>query len=338
VTEKTIVGIFDNVIPVEIYHAANLATVWISDSLSNSLPGIDYFPTQSCLYCRSVEKHIDRLSASCRGVIFANTCTSMEKLYEIFLRKSAMDFVEMVDVPKVASEASVYFYKERLKSLAVKMEAQYGLPVEKESLHEAIKLNNKLRNTLRGKKLYRSLLLKDDPLSLSNIKGKIGRIETHEEKHRGDRPRLLVMGARIEEASLAKAVEQEGACVAVYLTDNGDSYNSISVDENTGDPFEALARGYLDIGRGRRTITELPDIKMLREMVVNERIDGIVTLSYPYCARTVYDVAWVKKHREWLDVPMLNLQMDNTGMASAGLRNRISAFIEMVEAREGKYV
>ncbi len=335
-TEKNIVGIFDNTIPVEIFHAGHLSTVWLPDFIGHSTSGIDYLPTQSCLFCRIAEKQVDQLPKNFFGVVFASSCTAMEKLYEVFMSKSNMKFIEIVDLPKVVNEASIHFYKERLKDLVMKMKTLYGLRIEAESLNEAIKLNNRLRGILREKKQYRSFLLKGDPLSFTNLKEKIRYVEACEEEQCSDRPRLLILGTRIEEDTLARAIEEEGACVATFLTDNGFPYNNFTVDENAKDPFESLARGYLDIFKGRRTATELPDIKMLRELIERENVDGIVSLSYPFCAKMVYDIAWVRRHRETLGVPMLNLQIDNNSMVSAGLKNRISAFIEIIETKKGK--
>lgn len=330
-THEPIVVVGDNFVPEEILHAAGLATVRLANVIDRDLDQSAYFPSQSCAFCRSAEKVVTQAHRRFAGAVMTSSCTAMETLYEVFLRKSELAFVHLLDIPKAQSALSGDAYRHRLAHFVKVLEAWRGEKIESKSLEKAIQLNNRLRLALTKAKTCRSIALKDYPVSLASLGDAIEAVERTEVRSPNGSPRILVTGSRLREDVVFQAIEDEGGYAVASLTDDGHSYNQIRVAEQSNDVLLAIAEGYLNENEFKRTITGLPDIDKLQNLISSENINGIVSLSYPFCAKTGYDNAWLRKHGEELRVPILFYQVEDVNSASAGLRNRLGAFIEILQ-------
>lgn len=326
--KKNVIGIVGNSIPEEIFQAAGFATMRLTDVISDNASFESFFPSQSCLFCKKAEKMVSDIHNSLKGVVFASSCTAMEKLYEVFKKESRLDIVEIFDIPKVINKHSIHFFRNRVNEFVKRLETKYSVRVETDALFEAIKLNNRLRKRLKEKRIYRSFIFKNNPISLDNLSEKIKYLNLLVE-NRQPPPKIILVGSRFQEDIIAEAFKEEGGNASVFLTDDGDYFNNIIIQEDI-DPFDAIVNGCLEVLKWGQNITKLPDIEVFKELIKEEDIKGIVTLSYPFCAKTNYDIAWLKKNKEALNVPIIYIQIDNIASVSAGLRNRINAFIETI--------
>jgi len=324
----------DSHIPAEIFHAAGLATVRLTDLVDDAAAGPQYLPAQSCAFCRSAERTAGFLKDRVSGIVFASSCTAMEKLYEIFLRKSGLGFVAMVDLPKGRDAAAAAFYAQRLAALLSRLERHFGAAADAASLARAFKLNNGLRRALTERGAYASYLFKGRPLSLGNLEACIGEAELWWEPDCG-LPRLMVVASRLQEDAVREAILEEGGNVVLFASDEGHSLNAVQVPQGGTHPLLDLAGAYLSGRDGARSICGLPEVSLFSRLIRERRVDAVVTLSYPFCARTGYDAAWVRRQRRELQVPVLDVQTDAVGSLSAGARSRIAALLEMAAHTKG---
>lgn len=326
------IAVADSLVPEEIFHAAQLSTVRLSD-LVDARGGDGFFPSRSCTYCRAAEGLATRSPRSIDGAVFANGCTAMEKLFEVFARKSGMSLVTLLDAPKIDGERAIRFYSRRLEQLAGTLAATYGSVVDGDALAEAIRLNNGFRAGLRRCGRCRSQQLAGEALSLASLPGQIQKLTEAGARDSGDAPRLMIAGTHLREDEWRAAIEAEGGCASYFLTDAGDSYSQITVSPtDAGDLFGALARAYLTptwAGFGRLPAV-LTDPVALGVTIREHRIQGIVLTQYSFCAKAGYEGAWLCANSDLAQTPILRLELDRSETIDAQARTRIAAFLEML--------
>jgi len=326
------IAVADSLVPEEILHAAQLSTVRFSD-LVDGRDGDGFFPSRSCTYCRAAERLATRRPPPFDGAVFANGCTAMEKLFEIFARKSGLSWVTLLDAPKIDGERAIQFYSRRLKQLADNIAAAYGSAVDDNALVEAIRLNNAFRAGLRRGGRNRSGELAGESLSLVSLPNQIRKLSEMAVRDSGDAPRLMIAGTHLREEEWRDAIETEGGCACYFLTDDGDSYSQITVSlTDDCDFYGALARAYLTPIRTSfgRLPAILTDPVAFGTTVREHRIQGIVFTQYSFCAKAGYEGAWLSANSNLSQTPILRLELDRSEAIDAQTRTRIAAFLEML--------
>lgn len=329
---NTTIAMADSLIPEEIFHAAQLSTVRLSD-LVDGRGGESFFPSRSCTYCRAAERLATRRSLPFHGAVFANGCTAMEKLYEVFARKSELSLVTLLDTPKINGERAIQFYSQRLEQLAKTLASTFGVSVDDSTLAESIRLNDAFRDGLRRRGQSRSRELGGKALSLASLPDQIRKLTDVEVREPAEAPRLLIAGTHLREDEWRAAIEAEGGIAAYFLTDHGDSYSRIRINPaNEGNLYKALARAYLTTTRTSfgRLPSVMTDPQTLAATVREHRIQGIVLTQYSFCAKAGYESAWLKANSDLTEVPILRLELERTESVDAQSRTRIAAFLEML--------
>ena len=325
------IAVADSLVPEEILHAAGLSTVQLSDLVEPSGGGV-FFPSTSCTYCRAAEQLATRRPRPFDGAVFANGCTAMEKLFEVFARKSGLPLVMLLDTPKIGGEAAIQFYARRLEQFAGALAAACGSAVDGEALAEAIRLNDAFRAGLRRRGRPRSRELAGEALSLANLPNRIRAVTGAGVSDAAGAPRLLVAGTHLREDLWRAAIESEGGNASYFLTEHGDSYSQLAVNHSgDGDLFGALARAYLSSTRASfgRLPGVLTDPAALDATVREHRIQGIVLTQYSFCARAGYEGAWLNARQD-VSTPVLRLELDRPEAIDAQARTRIAAFVELL--------
>ncbi len=326
------IAVADSLVPEEILHAAGLSTVRLSAAV-DPRGGDSFFPSRSCTYCRAAEQLATRRPRPFDGAVFANGCSSMEKLFEVFDRKSGLSLVTLLDTPKIEGERAIRFYAQRLEQFAGTLAATYGSAVDGGALAEAIRLNNAFRAALRRCGRYRSRELAGGALSLASLPELIRKLTEAGVSDGGTGPRLLIAGTHLREDVWRAAIEAEGGCASYFLTDDGDSYSQITVTpSDDGDLYGALARAYLTPVRASfgRLPAVLTDPVALGATVREHRVQGIVLTHHSFCAKAGYEGAWLSARPDLSQTPVLRLELDRPETVDAQARTRIAAFLEML--------
>ena len=154
-------------------------------------------------------------------------------------------------------------------------------------------------------------------------------------------PRIMVVGAEVDDAAFIELIEDAGASVVTDdLCPGGREYRAFVKTE--GDPIAAIAERYLrGIMCGRSYVeqegTYLEYLEQrfghIARAAKEYNVDGIVLYIYKYCDPFGFEVPAMKSYLEAQGIQVLYLE-DEYSMSTIGrLRTRIQAFLEMLGTR-----
>lgn len=302
------------------------------------------------------------LAASCHAMVhLANAFRSAGG------RLKGDRFVYLLDLPRLASgaEAAVEAYASSLRSLVEALERRYGVVWDENAFWDAVALHRRLRQLLR--RLYELKKAKPEairaaglleavmaacrasrkdgflPVLESVVKalegdsaGDAGEespdaaalLAALQRKTPGGGPCLLVSGAPLP-ASYLDLVEELGGSIVWDDLCQGSRYTLPQVEED-GDPFVALARGYLGRMPCPRMLRGRERFEQLLSMAKEAGAQGIIYHALKFCDSTLYEYSLFRECAAEAGIPLLCLE---TEYRDAGLeqgRTRIQAFLEML--------
>ncbi|MCA1794857.1 MAG: 2-hydroxyacyl-CoA dehydratase family protein [Desulfobacteraceae bacterium] len=155
-------------------------------------------------------------------------------------------------------------------------------------------------------------------------------IEKKQSPYTQTTPRILLTGVPIGLGSdkVVKILEQCGANVVAL--ENCSGYKQTFQVDDTIDPVTALAEQYLTIPCS--VMSPNPGrTEMLREMIPEFSIDGVVDLTWQAChTYNIESFHVAKLVQDDFGLPFLHIETDYSESDSEQLRVRIQAFIEMM--------
>jgi len=227
-----------------------------------------------------------------------------------------------------------------------------GQQISETALHKAIDLYNKNRSIVKA--IYN--LRKLDPPLLSGVEmtqalvamssipvsesihlldgyyQEIKQRETGNQKY----PRIMVVGAQIDNIDFIKLIEDSGAKVVVDDLCPGTRENWPEVEINEH-PVDGLAERYLRRLMCSRTFREkkgdYPGYLKERfghigKMAADFQVDGIILLVYRYCDPFGFEVPQLKSYIESLGIPLLYVEDEYFMLSKSRIQTRIQAFLE----------
>ena len=278
-----------------------------------------------------------------------HTCASMKRASEVIER-----FVPttLLNLPRNrGEESSRAFFRDEIIYFRDDVAALAGRPISDDDVHEQIVLFNKARRLL--KKISELRKRASPPLSgkdfLELVRGyyylppqKL--IELYDRLFKklsrmaddGQRPvRLMISGSIMADGDrrLVELIEDEiGARVAVEDHCTGLKPFTHTVAE-TGDPFQALANGYLDQAPCAR-MKPLDDSVAFSTALAREyNVEGVVYAYLKFCA--CYGVTKLEfiSALQQLGLPGLEISSDYSVSDHGQLKTRVEAFIEVLNER-----
>jgi benzoyl-CoA reductase/2-hydroxyglutaryl-CoA dehydratase subunit BcrC/BadD/HgdB len=283
-----------------------------------------------------------------------HTCASMKRASEVIEQ-----FVPttLLNLPRNRGDAaSRAFFREEIVHFRDDVAALAGRPITEDDVHEQILLFNKARRLLKKfselrKRPYPPLSGKDflelvrgyyylPPQTLlaayEKLYRKLSRVPDD-----GERPvRLMVSGSIMADGDrrLVELIEDEiGARVVVEDHCTGLKPFTHTVRE-TGDPFQALADGYLDQAPCARMKPLDDSVNLTGGLAQEYDVEGVVYVYLKFCA--CYGVTKLEfiSHLQQLGIPVLEISSDYSSSDHGQLRTRVEAFIEVLTERRGDRV
>ena len=153
------------------------------------------------------------------------------------------------------------------------------------------------------------------------------------------KPRTLIWGTPVDDASLIKLIEECGADVVMDDICIGSRYYWEDLPE-TEDPVEGIAERYMDKLVCPFKIRDFTsDHKQamenrygyLREYVKDFEVEGAIMQVVAYCAIHSIDVPDVRDYLNDMGLPALTVEHDYNVATFSALRTRIQAFVETLE-------
>jgi benzoyl-CoA reductase/2-hydroxyglutaryl-CoA dehydratase subunit BcrC/BadD/HgdB len=338
--------------PEEIAMAAGLLPMRLGGGGESTAVADAYIYSNLCPYVKSIlalglngkAKHLD-------GIVFVRSCDGMRRLCDVWRSYIGTRFVYMLEVPKNRDEAAVEYFASQLRKFARALGQEFGKEITLESLNQAIKITNQVRRLMqRIYHIQRNLPL---PLSGSEV-FQLGLEGMHTEKKsfvaklkryysdakssvkphgKEGKARVLVSGNVVDRPDLFNIIEAAGADVAAADLCTALRYFERTVDEDSDDPYLALARRYLGKLRCARMTGLNERLAEVKELVKTYAVDGVVYTSVKFCDQHLADAPYFVDKLKDEGVAVLFLENDYTWADSGQLRTRVEAFVEMLGDR-----
>jgi benzoyl-CoA reductase/2-hydroxyglutaryl-CoA dehydratase subunit BcrC/BadD/HgdB len=330
--------------PEEIIIAAGCQPVRLSGSGEPVRRADAYLHANLCPYVRSVLDQALEGSYHLDGVVFVNSCDAMRRFHDVFRAYFKPQFSYIMDMPRWEDPASLAQYASHLRELMIALGEHFGVIPSEGRLWEAISIVNRTRALLQTLYSYR----RSDPPTITGRESlhlvieatKTPKVEFNRrleqrvtragtERHMARKPRLMVSGSIIDRPEIIDLIEETGSLVVEDLC-TGHRYLHGLVKEK-GDPFESVARRYLErvpcsrmTGVGRR-------LAYIRELIEEYRVEGVIYHVLKFCDQFQYDFPALRENLEDLGTPVLYLEGDYTTGGLGQMKTRVQAFVEMLE-------
>lgn len=314
-----------------------------------------YMSNFNCSYSRSIlEAGLEGSYDWINGIVFAASCIHTQrvehnlKLEEVNGdKKPYLSYV--IDTPRKSFDASITALASDLRTLGGALSQTYGVDASEKSVIAAIKEYNKFNKLLKeiadmrlgaepsitGTELHtvvcacqvapHDMLMKP----LKDLKAAL--------KKRGPLkiagPRVMVMGARIDDPAFIQLIEDQGCFVAADRFCFG-SLPGLEPIKDTGDPYTNLARHFMDTSECPRMMCET-DKRMQHtfDWFDEYDCDGIILQVMKFCDLWGWETVKVQEEAEARGVPVVRFEREYHVSGEGQLQTRVQAFIESLNAR-----
>jgi benzoyl-CoA reductase subunit C len=355
---KRFIGYLCSFVPVEIITAAGLVPLRIRGDVHEPITkGDTQLETIACPFVRSCfDIALKGKYAFCDGLIIPHACDSMARTYSTWRYSLGMPYSHFINVPHTVRETSIEFFKAELNTFRKSLGRFAERQISDDDLAQAIHLYNE--NSQKAKALYE--LRKSEPPPISGAETAkvltvgmslpvdesnklfdeaLKEFRDRKEARLQKAPRIMIVGACVDNIDFIKLIEDSGANVVVDSLCIG-TRDYWSYANTEGDPMDALSRRYLDKLNCPRTYRDkvgetyeedldarFGDIGFFSKAF---KVDGVILYIYKYCDPFGFEVPARKTYLDSLKIPVLYLEDEYSAGSIGRLRTRIQAFLEMI--------
>jgi len=284
-------------------------------------------------------------------VIGETTCDGKKKMFELLSR---MKPVHIMHLPQISSrKGSLELWHQEMIYLKETLEEALEVEITNDSLREAIHVVNENNRAL--KELFDLNQACPPLISGMDLIKVFWQLGFHTDRwarvtmlddliaelrasipgpYDAARPRVLLTGTPVGMGSekVVALVEECGGLVVAMENCGGYKTVDLRIDENDErDPLLLLAEKYLKIPCSVMSPNSRR-LQLLREMAADFKIDGVIDLTWQACHTynvESHQVAELMKNE--LNIPFIQLETDYSASDREVLKNRIQAFLEMLE-------
>ncbi|MCR4406737.1 MAG: 2-hydroxyacyl-CoA dehydratase family protein [Anaerolineae bacterium] len=330
-------------VPEEMIHAAGFVPVRIRTTPQVPIHADAHLQSYTCALCRSaLDQHLRGELHFLAGMVFAHTCDTMQALADLWAINTRLGgWVEtfMMPVNLTSPNARPYLIAE-LARFRSSLAERSGCPVSDEALKASIALYNEKRRLLDRLHVLRDRLTAVEFYATVDAGAKMPPelfvpllaelVEDLESApSRPGSPRVMLVGAVLDDATLLAVLDELGARVADDDLCTGTRSFAGHVAEE-GDPLEAMADRILNrLPCPTKYHTGMPRGTYLRHKVEEAGADGVIFVLPKFCDPHAFDYVLVKADLEAAGVPLLHLETEQTP-AAGQVRTRVQAFLEML--------
>lgn len=354
---KKVVGIYCTYGPREIVLAAGAIPVGLCGTRETPIPAAERdLPRNLCPLIKSSYGYA--ITDTCPYFHFSDlilgetTCDGKKKMFELMQKIKP---VHIMQLPNTNDSAGLQLWYQEMKRFKERMEEELAVTISDDDLRDAIKVVNEGNRALKDlHDLNKNCPAVISGMDLLKVSWQIGfhtdrwervkmldrLVEDLKEKYaRGESfgdsntPRILLTGTPVGLGSekVVALVEECGGAVVAMESCGGYKTLGLRIDEeDSRDPLLLIAEKYLQIPCSVMTPNK-ERFELLREMVREFKIDGVIDLSWQAChtyAIEAHSIGEMVKNE--LELPYLYLESDYSNSDRETLRVRIEAFLEMV--------
>jgi benzoyl-CoA reductase/2-hydroxyglutaryl-CoA dehydratase subunit BcrC/BadD/HgdB len=337
-------GYLNSHVPGEILHAAGFTPLHVFGNrrpprhAETRLPGFTCWLVRSALD-QAMGGDLDFLA----GMAFAHTCDSAQALADIWrLAVPSVPVLTLGTPVHLSATGAREYLIAALGRFRRQVGALAGRPVTDDDLRASIALYNEIRRlvtrltTLGDRLLSPTLLaalraghLTPPEIYRDLLAELVADLERRDAPVAPNAPRLIVVGAHLDDTSLYEAVVEAGGRVVGDLLDLGYVHHS-GLAAETGDPLAALAeRTLAQVPIAAKTHPGRRRDDALLALVRDHAADGVVFAPQKFCEPHGFDVVPLKNGLDRAGVPHLLVELEQA-QVSGQIRTRLGAFIEML--------
>ena len=350
-----IVGIFCAFTPKELIAAAGAIPVSLCSGSDRPIAVAEqHLPRNLCPLVKSSYGHA--LADTCpyfheTDFLLADaTCDGKKKMFELL---NEIRPLHLLQLPQTAeTEESIQYWVGELYRVRDLLEERTGHRVTNESLARQVRIYNDLRSSLLevfdlnrgevpllyGREIEAIIDMGGFECNLEDriaeIRFAAGRVRERARDNRfmeeiRRKPRILITGCPTTNKKVLNAVEDAGGVVVAMENCGGLKSVGSPVREDM-DPMVALARKYLSIPCACMTPNPGRQV-LLRQIVQDYRIDGVVELTWQACHTYNVETFQVQKFiTETCGKPYLQIETDYSENDTERIRVRVEAFLELL--------
>ncbi|MDP1993175.1 MAG: 2-hydroxyacyl-CoA dehydratase family protein [Syntrophales bacterium] len=345
---KGVIGFACAYTPLPLIHAAGFAPYRI-------LPNVDC-PDQAgrLLHdnlCPHVKRVLDRAMSGMlpdlKGMVFMNSCDSMRRLYDAWKAVKPVMNTALIDLPAVATDASVGFFRDELERLSRTLEQWGGTEINDASLARSIGLYNRVSSLFAAlREKARRSELRDNSAALQEACNRAS-ISSPEESI-AFLEAILKEGVDIKQGEPGVPVYLFGnmlpepeaftlfeSCGAHIVSDDLCTGSRLfaAIETGKGDILLNLARGILGRPSCARTFSAKRPGSLgddVTAAAINAGARGVIGYTAKFCDPYIARLPGVQESLKREGIPFLLLEGDCTLRSIGQHRTRIEAFIEMM--------
>jgi benzoyl-CoA reductase/2-hydroxyglutaryl-CoA dehydratase subunit BcrC/BadD/HgdB len=319
--------------------------------LPEARPADAWIHPNTCGYVKNVlAAALDSEDLGVVGIIIANSCDAMRRLYDLWTGYVPRVRAFLLDVPKKDDEDSITFFAAELARLSEWLHRELGgTRVTRKNLGEAVRTCNQTRalmgevfglqsalpSGIPGAQVF-DLCLAGAAALRADFADDIRRLLAGGKLENGKArtPRIVVGGGLKCERHVVAELENAGADVVALDTCIGLRHYEGFVEE-ASDQISALARRYLTRRACARMEGLERQIRYMKKLADDTRADGIVYCTLKFCDPCLYDVPLISSTIRELGLPILWLEDDYASSSLGQMRTRIAAFLEIIQQDDG---
>lgn len=350
-----LVGIMCEYTPREIIMAAGAIPVCLCGGSAEMVgPAEEHLPANLCPLIKStfgysVEKANPFLEMA-DLLVAETTCDGKKKMYEHLSERHPMVVLELPQKPD-DGDAYTHWVAE-LGKLISELENRFSVSITEERLRRSIREMNEERRLRR--ELAELMKAEAPPMTgreLLDMKSLISCLPMDLDQYRKaidilpgraldppaeSRVRVLMTGVPLPHMAerVIEIIENNGGLVVCQDNCTGIKPIEEDVDENNGDPLEAIAKKYYHLPCSVMTPNE-GRLDLLRRLVKAYRPDCIIELIWQACLTYDVESRIIKRlSEEELGLPYLRIETDYSPSDSARISMRVEALFETVKTGE----
>ncbi len=346
--DRKAIGFFCPYVPEELLHAAGFFPLRLMGAPIKMSKVQAHLPSNCChLVKSSLESLLQGELDFLQGVVFVQTCDSMQGLSDIWVRQQRLSMHFDLMVPtNLNSEHSRPYLKAEIERFKEFLESHSG-KIAPENMKSSIHLFNRIRESLREiydrrrkglirlperffAQMIRAGYLTDRARYLELLEELLS-ARPEQTEQRKDLVPVYLSGNMAHSESYFSLVEEAGAMVVRDDLCSGARTLRLMVAENV-DPIEALTDRYFasffcpSKHQGSRAHEET----LIRE-VQESGARGVVFLLYKYCETHSFDYPDLKAAFESKGIPCLLLEVEDPSQSLGQIKIRLQAFVEMLQ-------
>jgi len=335
-------------LPEPIISTNRLVPIFLRPNQYISTPMADtYLSSVTCSYSRCLmETALDFSLENLDGWVFVSSCDHLRRVHDNLVHSIKPAFIHMLDLPHKQEESHIKWYANELEFLSKKLEKHFEIDMGNTSIESSISDYNNFQAMLRDISILRKqtiplisgyhfhLLLMASLCSpkhlLFDFVKELCAALPENDRDETKKPRLMVIGSRIEDSEYIKKIESMGAYVVAdrFCCGSIPGLNDVELGESDN-VFEALSRHSFNNTSCPRMMDEFDlRMKIIREAMEEYKVDAVIVETMKFCDIWGVESVPLIHELKQMNIPVLRLEKEYASTGMGQMETRLQAFLE----------